>query len=426
MRTITLLSLIVTAVACSDDGSGPADTPASIELDRTTLNLFTTEMLRLQVTVRDRSGRALPVAVQWSSTDAGVARVDSAGSITAVSTGSATIEARAGGHTAQAGVIVRPTLGFILPLSGTINQDFYYTNYVDLQAGAGIRDFQCGLKTYDGHNGTDIVLPSFARMDQGVEVVAAAAGTVAFVQDGLPDRNKTWENGGGFANHVQIQHRDGFRSYYGHMMRNSIRVAVGQPVQPGTVLGKVGSSGTSDMPHLHIEFRQNGTPAEVHAGSCGAAFTHWAAPPVYQDQFGLIQSGLTRADLNLDAVKDPPAQVDTFSMNESRLWFWVHLHNVRAGGVSRFEFVSPDGQTLNGGTLTHANFYSMSWWWVWTSVAGRLTQPGVWRVQYSHDGVMFAERSFLLKPGTTTYHMLPEPGAPSHGIGGGGLTRVHD
>ncbi len=32
------------------------------------------------------------------------------------------------------------------------------SNHVDIDATAGLRDFACGTRTYDGHGGTDIFL----------------------------------------------------------------------------------------------------------------------------------------------------------------------------------------------------------------------------------------------------------------------------
>src|SRR5690606_25785947 len=154
-------------------------------------------------------------------------------------------------------VRVLAPLGLEFPVLGVLNRDFYYTNHVDHQPSHGRLDFRCGPRTYDGHAGTDIVLRNFALMDLGVPVMAAAPGRVIAVRDGLPDRNKNWNAGGGLGNYVIIEHRDGFRTYYGHLQRNSIRVTPGQVVEAGAHLGNVGSSGMSDMPHLHIELRRN-------------------------------------------------------------------------------------------------------------------------------------------------------------------------
>ncbi|MGH7469859.1 MAG: M23 family metallopeptidase [Longimicrobiales bacterium] len=423
MRKFHALYLVALSVACSD-GSGPSGAPASVQLERTTLELFVGEKKSLRATVLDARGREARSPLLWSSTNPAVAQVDSMGRIMGVTPGRTDIHVQAGTQSAQATVLVKPTLGFVLPLRGVLNQDFFYTNYVDLQRDAGVRDFQCGLKTYDGHSGTDIVLPSFTRMDQGIDVVAAAAGTVSFVQDGMPDRNKSWTPGGGFANHVIIEHREGFRSYYGHMMRNSIRVTAGQQVQAGAVLGKVGSSGTSDMPHLHIEFRLQGVPTEVHSGNCGPTFTHWSAPPPYQDELRLIRSGMTRVSLDLDVAKDPPAQVDTFSANDSRFWFWVHLHNVRANSLSRFHLITPSGQEITIGSFVHPQFFSMSWWWVWYPIQGQLL-AGTYRLRYLNDIHVLSERTIVILPGSAAYRIEVEPSLPRSVVDGGGLSRVH-
>src|SRR5690606_35815980 len=310
-------------------------TPASIVVKPGFVEIFTPESRQLTAEVRDAGGKLLSVPVEWTSSNGAVVAVDAAGRIAGRGAGGATVEARAGEARGTAAVRVVAPMDFGFPLLGTLNEDFYYTFYVDLRPASGFQDFRCGPKAYDGHTGTDIVLPNFALMDRGVRIVAAAPGRVIFVQDGLPDRNKSWDAGGGLGNHVVIEHRDGFRSYYGHMRRNSIVVAPGQEVEAGTPLGDVGSSGMSDMPHLHIEFRRDGAVVDAFAGPCGAAFTHWAAPHDYQDALALIDAGVTSVTVDLDVVKDPPPPVHAFRTTDPRIYIWIQLHNVRAGTTTR-------------------------------------------------------------------------------------------
>lgn len=65
-----------------------------------------------------------------------------------------------------------------------------------------------------------------------------------------------WPDSGGYGNRVVINHGNGFETLYAHM--SSISVVVGQTVNRGDVIGRVGSTGRSTGPHLHFEIRRNG------------------------------------------------------------------------------------------------------------------------------------------------------------------------
>ncbi|MBD8045997.1 MAG: M23 family metallopeptidase [Clostridium argentinense] len=53
-------------------------------------------------------------------------------------------------------------------------------------------------------------------------------------------------------NYVVIEHENKEYSFYCHMIPNSVQVKKGQKVKAGEVLGKLGSSGNSNCPHLHF------------------------------------------------------------------------------------------------------------------------------------------------------------------------------
>ena len=61
---------------------------------------------------------------------------------------------------------------------------------------------------------------------------------------------------GGYGNMVEINHGNGLATRYGHL--SQIDVKVGQTVQIGEVIGRIGSTGRSTGPHLHYETRVNG------------------------------------------------------------------------------------------------------------------------------------------------------------------------
>lgn len=313
--------------------------------------------------------------------------------------------------------------GYAVPLSGTLNQTFFYLNYVDEGPGPAIQDYTCGPKTYDGHLGTDITLPSFAVMDAGVAVRAVADGEVVATHDGEFDRQKAWIPGA-LWNFVAIRHADGTQTIYGHLKQNSVAVIVGQPVVAGTTLGQVGSSGFSDVPHLHLEVRdQNGMVVDPWQGPCGAGESRWASQLAYQNTFSLFDAGLTGESMTLDLAKDPPVQVNTFSTSAARVSMWVELFNLRAGTPAEFRLYQPDGTLYWSYPFVHSTSYSLSWWWVWHAVSGYLTQVGTWRMQYRQNGTLLAERSFLLVASPAGARVAPSPPIGARAGAGGGWAR---
>jgi murein DD-endopeptidase MepM/ murein hydrolase activator NlpD len=85
------------------------------------------------------------------------------------------------------------------------------------------------------------------RCRLGDPIYAADSGTVIYAG---------W--GGGYGNLVQINHGNGFVTYYAHF--TAFAVVNGQGVAQGQVVGYCGSTGFSTGPHLHYEIRYNGVP----------------------------------------------------------------------------------------------------------------------------------------------------------------------
>ncbi|MBH8576006.1 peptidoglycan DD-metalloendopeptidase family protein [Nostocaceae cyanobacterium CENA369] len=86
------------------------------------------------------------------------------------------------------------------------------------------------------HAGTDLGVP------MGTPILAATRGQV---------ESADWMGGYGLA--VVIQHNSTEQTLYGHM--SEILVKPGQWVEPGVMIGRVGSTGASTGPHLHFEVR---------------------------------------------------------------------------------------------------------------------------------------------------------------------------
>ncbi len=94
------------------------------------------------------------------------------------------------------------------------------------------------------HSGVDIGAP------MGAPVVAAGGGTII---------SAGWQ--GGYGKAIVIQHNGVQQTLYGHL--SEIFVQPGQTVEPGTVIGRVGSTGNSTGPHLHFETRMSTTDGWV-------------------------------------------------------------------------------------------------------------------------------------------------------------------
>src|SRR4051794_21454427 len=82
--------------------------------------------------------------------------------------------------------IAQPALD--VPVACRMWQECFVQNYYDDDAAASsFKDYTCGSLGYDTHNGTDFRVPTMAEMRKGVDVVAAAAGTVVRLRDGVAD-----------------------------------------------------------------------------------------------------------------------------------------------------------------------------------------------------------------------------------------------
>ncbi len=97
------------------------------------------------------------------------------------------------------------------------------------------------------HKGIDIAAP------EGEDVKPILPGVVEFVKD---DCTAKIDCGSGLGNHVIINHGDHkIYSAYAHL--SEVLVNKGDRVELSTVIGKIGSTGKSTGPHLHLEVRES-------------------------------------------------------------------------------------------------------------------------------------------------------------------------
>jgi murein DD-endopeptidase MepM/ murein hydrolase activator NlpD len=97
------------------------------------------------------------------------------------------------------------------------------------------------------HKGIDFKAP------MGTPVKAGGAGIVKAVN----------YHKDGYGTHIIIEHTDGYETMYAHL--SEALVKKGTEVEPGQMIGKVGTTGASTGPHLHYEVRKDGEPTDPMA-----------------------------------------------------------------------------------------------------------------------------------------------------------------
>jgi len=100
----------------------------------------------------------------------------------------------------------------------------------------------------------------------GSQIISPCDGRISAMVNDLPDHippDRDSENPAG--NHVLIECGD-FEVLLAHIQPNSITVTIGEVVRSGDPLGRVGNSGNTSEPHLHIHAERSGKPGVILDG----------------------------------------------------------------------------------------------------------------------------------------------------------------
>lgn len=255
------------------------------------------------------------------------------------------------------------------PASGFAPFGYYGTGYFvdhDPRFPNLIQDYTCGERTYDldsgyNHAGTDYYLwpyPWLMMDDDLIHIVAAAPGVIAEKIDGNFDRDCAIAGNGGF-NAVFVQQDDGFTAWYLHMKNGSLTTkSVGEHVDAGEFLGRVGSSGPSNLPHLHFELHDaSGNIVDPLHGECNSAPDRWIVPQPYESPrintlstHSAEPTFVTCGVDNGQPVHEDPHFDDNFAAGET-LWAFASYSDQRNGEITHFSVIEP-----NGGILTSWDF----------------------------------------------------------------------
>lgn len=291
---------------------------------------------------------------------------------------------------------VHAQIKFVSPLGGTAFQDWVIGGYNDVDRRPGIfSDYRGGTYGYDGHDALDIGLAHFRKMDEGVDVLAAAAGTVVTALDGAYDR---WTGSnpapsGEVGNLVTIDHGGGLRTTYAHLKRDSVAVTVGQSVVAGELLGEVGSSGQSSGPHLHFAVYKNGRPIETYFNP----ELWWYEPlPYTGDRPGVLDAGISDHWPGPTEIESGVQDHRVYSTADGAgqlAVMWVYFYGMPAGADISFLYRRPNGSV-------HANYQ-----WALEDGAGAgfwntgieiptTRSLGTWEVEFHVNGDRLLSRTF--------------------------------
>jgi murein DD-endopeptidase MepM/ murein hydrolase activator NlpD len=255
-----------------------------------------------------------------------------------------------------------PKLAF--PLACKIGVSCEIQHYVDRDPGPGTLDYRCGHRTNDAHDGIDIRLLDMVAQRAGVDALAAAAGRVVAVRDGVQDISIRAPGAPSTAGHqcgnrVAIQLGGGWLIDYCHLAQGSLKVKVGDAVVVGQPLAHVGLSGDTEFPHLHFSIRHSNQVvdpfASASAAGCAAAaeggplWTPAVAAQMPYRRGVVLNAGFSTGLVSMAAIEERAAPAP--SAAAPALVAYARLIGLELGDVIDITLSGPSGKSLAVATL---------------------------------------------------------------------------
>jgi biotin carboxyl carrier protein len=312
-----------------------------------------------------------------------------------------------------------PPSAFHLPIACPDGLSCPVQNYFDRADGPEVLDFACGGMTYDGHDGTDFRLPTVAAMEAGVPVVAAAAGTVLRLRDGIDNHDGSDEavaasvsDGKECGNGLVVDIGGGWETQYCHLSPG-LAVKEGDTVAAGQTLGTVGMTGAAAFPHVHFEVRHDGASIDPFrpdpAAACGTAGNTeptsalWApdaAAALAYESPRLLNAGFAAGPVTMQAI-DADIAATPPGADAPALVFFTRAIGLKGGDVQTLALLAPDGSVVAEQTAEPLD-RDKAQWMVFT---GRKRRGAAWpsgeyrgryTVERARETVLTAERTVVI------------------------------
>ncbi len=246
----------------------------------------------------------------------------------------------------------RRALLLSLPVDCALGESCFIQNHFDRDPGPGFRDYACGGLGYDGHAGLDIRVADLPTMARGVAVIAAAPGRVRAVRDGMTDIDVRLIDAATIAdrkagNGVVIDHDGDWQTQYSHLRRGSIRVAAGDPVAAGDVIGMIGMSGNAAFPHVHFAVRRQGVATDPFGGAETAPLWDEAslAALAYRPS-GVLAAGFAARSPQWREARRGDYAASLPGRGAPALVFWTSLFGGQAGDRILVRLIAPGGEVM--------------------------------------------------------------------------------
>lgn len=299
-----------------------------------------------------------------------------------------------------------------LPVACEIGRTCFIQHYVDHVDSSEASDYRCGTLTYDGHDGTDIRVPTLAAMKSGVDVVAAADGKVLRTRDGMEDVSITGRGRESVAdiecgNGALIDHGNGWQTQYCHMAKGSLAVKSGDSLKAGDRIGRIGLSGMTEFPHLHFTLRKDGKVVDPFmpgppTKSCesrgyNSLWEESLKPSLAYQAGSVLNKGFAPGPVTMEAVESGTAERNTPTTSSPALVAYIRSIGLKKGDVQTLTLFDADGKPVAQNKAPPLDRDKAQW----LAFAGIKQpsggfQPGLYRAIYrvERDGKPAIEQAF--------------------------------